>query len=83
MKFYGEENLPKSWALSFKRDYSKVALIACDASTGSFICNMIFFHDGGKITIATSAKATIAFYGYDPFEHGNSYDEQGRLIIGG
>lgn len=82
MKLYGEENPSKSWALSFKRECSDVILVACDASTGRIICNIIFFKKNGKITIATSAKKAIENNGYDPYEHGNKFDKEGRIIIG-
>lgn len=83
MKIYSEkEKVKKSWSLQFEQMENDVYVNAVDSITGEIIAHLMSFYEGGKISFTRSAKGNLERHGYDPHEHGNNFDGDGRLVIG-
>lgn len=85
MKIYKEEQEEKkSWSLRLCRDDDgNVYLNAVDSKNGSLAAHILYFADNGGVINCDAARETISENGYNPREHGNIWDEEGRIVIGG
>lgn len=81
MKFFKKAPPEKSWGLILQSYLEEKRLVAVDMSSGSFIGALLFFRETGEIERAVNAFETLEKYGYDPHEHDNKFDEEGRWII--
>lgn len=89
MKIYtpkNRENGRKSWSLRLMDGESdspiSAKLVAVDSEDGSWVADLIIFHEDGTIQLATSAKEAIECNGmYDADEHGNTFDSDECIVI--
>ena len=88
MKIYREEKMQvkKSWCLklcekSLRNGIRGVFLNAVDSETGQSISQLIDFQSDGKIETLRRSFDILGKMGYDPYEHNNSFDEDGRIVI--
>lgn len=81
MKIFEEGKKLKSWVLKMSEDSDEVELFAVDATTGSHIAYLVSFYREGRVKRVCGAFDQIQQEGYDPHEHGNTWDEDGRIII--
>lgn len=82
MKTYNEE-YKKSWRMAL-RDIVEgcCSVAAVDSQTGYFIAQLLLFTlDGTVFYMTSNAKQVLASCGYDPGEHGNTWTDDGRLVI--
>ena len=78
MKVYkGTGQTKKSWAIELTDDGR---INAVDAVTGKVIACLIVFEQG-VVRAIMRVNGAIEYDGYDPFEHGNKFDEEGRIVI--
>lgn len=71
----------KSWALAFDQGNAALFASAVDSVTGDKIAKLIGFYDDGTVGAVEDAKDTLSKAGYDPHEHGNVFDNKGRLLV--
>jgi len=84
MKIYNQKEAlnGKSWAIKLNNDsFGGVQLVAIDSLTGFTECVLIEMFENGKIRTADCAERALESGGYDPFEHNNSFDECGAIVI--
>jgi hypothetical protein len=83
MKIYQKKKSPKkSWALKLEEKYDgDVWLNAVDADTGEYIRPIIIFFPNGSIHPQHSIDYLLEKAGYDPYEHKNSFGEDGEIKI--
>ena len=82
--FKGTKKIEKHWVIRLVDDYStgiSVNLDAVDSVTGKTIACLIAFDDNGDVLVFEGARTAIHSEGYDASEHGNRWDNRGRLII--
>ncbi len=82
MKIYNETQ--KSWAIKLRgnlADERTCFLCAVDSQTGESLCPLIVFHKDGMIERLKNVEGILRNKGYDPQEHGNSFDVKGRIFI--
>lgn len=56
-----------------------VELAALDSDTGNTITTLIIFPKSGNPVLVEERKRILEIEGYDPNEHGNIWDNKGRL----
>ena len=82
MKIHNSKN-KKSWSIRLCEDtYFNAEVIACDSGTGKHICYLIGFVNDGSVILYKQTKSHLFENGYNPYEHGNKFDKEGRIIIG-
>jgi hypothetical protein len=82
MRVFKKKPISKSWELVLRQSLPNVAVLgAVDSHTALRVCDLIVFEEDGKVLTSTNAKQKLEMEGYDPFEHGNQFDDQGRLLI--
>lgn len=83
MKIFGSQNSIKSWSLSLKngKNVGVTKLVAVDSETGSRLCTVLTFTRNGDVKLKPGVKQALSEKGYDPNEHRNSYDWDGRLKV--
>ncbi len=79
MKFFNPQPTKKSWAITLNEKTNH--LEAVDSRKGTFIAQLIHFDKTGSIKISRNAASALITMGYDPEEHGNTFDNEGRIII--
>jgi hypothetical protein len=79
MKLF-EESKGKSWSVKLEKG-NENHLIAVDDITGQRIAYLITFKRNGVLLAQECAIKAFIAGGYDPYEHGNTFDEQGRIIV--
>lgn len=74
IKEHKEGKKKKSWYMNQDGDY----IMALDKETEKRICSLF-----SVITLSSTPKAKFLLEegGYDPYEHGHQFDEEGRIII--
>lgn len=81
MKVFNEKST-KSWVIGIEGDdhgYASVA--ALDGNTGEVIGYLITFQPDGGVETDSGAFDVLKAEGYDPFQYGNDFDGEGRLIV--
>ncbi len=79
MKFFKDSVNEKSWAINL---YEKEpCLEAVDARTGESIAVLLGFGEDGRIVQCKCAQFLLERRGYNPYEHGNTFDEDGCIEI--
>lgn len=82
MKVFKGKETQKSWALKlFPSYFGDASLDAVDSETGMVIVNLIRFERDGRVTRLQGVKAALKCDGYDPYEHGNSFNESDQIKI--
>ena len=82
MKIYEQESKEKSWSIQLKTSTEKVSnLFAVDSKTGEHIAVLLRFQNNGAIESLGNAESLIKEKGYNPDEHSNQWDKEGRLEI--
>ena len=82
MKVYKKQDVvKKNWSLRLSEYGEHVRLLAVDSKTGERLATLISFGTDGLAETFVHARRALLEQGYDPYEHGNNYDEYGRLII--
>lgn len=82
MKMYRKSERNKSWAIAMIADNPETVTVeAVDSVTGIWLATLIVFHSNGVVERDTSVYACLDGEGYDPFEHGNRFDDDGRIIV--
>lgn len=81
MKIYEEKEEKKSWSIKLEEENDEVSIDAVDSETGKSICSLIFFSLNGKITLIEGVKTILKEDGYDPYEHKNVFDQNGKIHI--
>jgi len=80
MKMYTEkQNAGKSWAITLRDDDGDIDVCAVDAYTGRTISHIIGFLPAGEVVIYEDVTEELREEGYDPHEHGNMFDDRGRI----
>ncbi len=79
MKFFNEKPTKKSWAINL--DPKERCLEAVDSETGRHIADLLVFLEKGLIRHCSYAKSCIKNEEYDPYEHGNTFDDDGRIEL--
>ena len=83
MKVFKEnQEVKKSWALKLIEDSGTVSLIAVDSIIGHELACFTVFHNNGDVIHAEDIQHALSSQGYDPFEHGNEFNDDGSLITG-
>ena len=86
MKIVKSNNLGcKSWGIKLYQideQDKNIYLNACDCDTEKFICGLIVFNYEGKVYPLSGAYHTLKDQGYNPHEHGNEFNKDGKIIIG-
>lgn len=73
MEIYKEKKIEKSWSIKLAVIDKISRLTAVDTTTGEYICDLIVL--GHVIGICPNVSTILEKKGYNPFEHGNEYDE--------
>lgn len=86
MKIYKEKKkeIKKSWSITLKPSqicHQCPAIKIIDTDTGEQIDDLIRFTDWGSITRVQGIKDILEKRGYDPHEHNNTWDDDGKIII--
>lgn len=84
MKLFEKNQTAKSWSLELKSNEvckDKLNLVAVDSNTGNHIAYVMDFYPNGRVHICDNFAKALIRAGYDPFEHNNSYDAFGKIII--
>ena len=82
MKIYREEKkVKKSWCLKLRESDLEVYIDAVDSETGEGIAGLITFLSDGRIKSMCRSYDLLRGLDYDPSEHNNVFDEDGRIII--
>ena len=83
MRLYKEkqQDVTKDWALRITKDDDGVRIDAVDEKTGNNVAFLISFYNDGVVSRHTSAKGAIEAEGYDPCQHNNTWDDEGRIVI--
>ena len=81
MKMYTEKEPSKSWALRMQQVEKFVCLQAVDATTGEILADILSFKANGTVHRYPDVSTALQNWGYDPYEHGNSFDENGYLTM--
>jgi len=81
MKIYKEEEREKSWALELINEENDIVLAAVDSDTGEYIGSIIRFFADGDITPSVNLYKAFIDKGYDPYEHGNKFNDEGSISI--
>jgi hypothetical protein len=78
-----KERKKQSWGIRFseKVNTANVYILAVDMETDEHICLIQTWSTNGEIFCDKGAKECLIEKGYDPFEHGNSFDEKGAIIV--
>lgn len=72
----------KHWVMRLEEEGDNcVNVSAVDRNTGAHIAVLISFFQKGTVEVCMDAKRELEVQGYDPREHGNEFDEEGRLCI--
>lgn len=81
--FEGNEAVKKSWSIKLinDEDFDEPFLVAVDSVTGKVIAYLINFSDNGEIVTVIDAHQDLYDNGYNPFEHGNKFDDSGRIRV--
>lgn len=79
--FKGETKENKSWSTIIDEDADDLILTAVDSYTGKRIADLIRFESCGRVYRCKSAKSALISDHYDPDQHLNHWDKEGRLII--
>ena len=77
---YKPKKVKKSWPLFL--DNKKGALTAVDSKTGEWVTTFVVFQENGDIFRVIDSLSAISHSGYDPYEYGNKFDNDGKIIIG-
>lgn len=81
MKTYNEE-YRKSWSIELQDFVDGFCTVAAvDSQTGYFIVELIRFAPDGTVYTPSKSEQILASCGYDPGEHGNTWTDDGRLVI--
>ena len=82
MKIYREEKeVKKSWCLKLRESDREVYIDAVDSETGEGIVRLITFLSNGRIKSMCRSCDLLRGLGYDPYEHNNSFDHNGSIVI--
>jgi len=82
MKIWESKKLTaKSWVIRLEQSGNESILVAIDAISGRIIANFIRWDSNGDIERMSCAENILITNGYDPYEHNNKYDDEGRWII--
>ncbi len=83
MKIFRPLNNEKSWSIKLidwsNPDQSRFRLLAVDSTTGKQIA-VILQTQEGKCIMCCKVREMLKNHDYDPNEHGNKWDTEGRLI---
>jgi len=77
MKLFKQKDTDKSWGLKLQDQ----DLIAVDMESEIFIAALLYFRKNGDIDRALNAFGKLKDAGYDPHEHDNDFDYEGRWVI--
>ena len=81
-KYNGPNEKPrKSWALELRSDGDHVFLCAVDAYTGEAVSRLVSFYASGRVLTYDGAEDEIKSNGYDPYEHSNTFNQYGSLLV--
>ncbi len=83
MRMYKKNNAPasKHWSIDLQESASgAVNLVTVDATTGELIGFLMTFKNGQAVRFE-DADIALESEDYDPKEHGNKFDDEGRLVI--
>ncbi len=81
MKKFTHEQPEKSWRIRLVQTVTdRVILAAVDAFSGNTVSHLIGF-DTGEVIVFTGAKESLDHEGYNPYEHNNKWDVDGKLMI--
>lgn len=82
MRMFSGKVGSKSWSVNVCSKCDEAIIIeAVDTYTGERVAELIRLGDG-KVIAYRCAKNALEARGYDPYEHGNSYDESGGIVLG-
>jgi len=81
MKLFTKVKPDKSWGLKLQDYCGDKSLIAVDMETEIFIATLVYFREEGDIDRALNAFGKLEDAGYDPHEHDNDFDDEGRWVI--
>ena len=84
MKIYSDEKMQvkKSWCLKLCESSDRdIYICAVDSETGKGITNLISFLSDGRIVRDFQSFDILGEMGYDPYEHNNSFDHNGSIVI--
>ncbi len=82
MKIYNKKKENnKSWSVILQENNGNIILSAVDSESGEWIAYLITFRADGTVVMEVGAHENFYDHEYDPFEHGNSFDEDGRIEI--
>jgi hypothetical protein len=76
-----KETISKSWSMDFEDDLGEVKIKAVDSITGIHLVYILIFSSSGKIYRSVNTLRRLKELGYNPYEHANSFDNEGRIII--
>lgn len=85
MKMYDAKGT-KVWGIALETDQMgyvipTVSVAAVDGSTGDTICYLMTFEPTGEVVTDSGAFDVLKDEGYDPYQHNNKFDEEGRIIV--
>ena len=82
MKVYNnKKEKRKSWALTLKQYGEDIVLEAVDSNTGERVASLLSFTIDGGINRDINVKDAMKKDNYDPYEHGNSFDKDGAIVV--
>lgn len=83
MKMFSREHQEnKHWCIMLEKSITaSVNLCAVNESTGEHITVLIVFDSRGEIGSCRHAEQDLKAGGYDPYEHYNQFDDEGRIVI--
>lgn len=82
MKFFEKETEAKHWVLGRRSYRNGNAIVrAVDGVSGYTITGLILFKSNGRVIRCSRAKKALEEHGYDPYEHNNKWDNDGRIIV--
>jgi len=80
--FEGKHKENKHWCIVLEKSvHTNVDLCAVDEHTGDHITILIVFSCNGEIKSCRAALHDLKRMGYNPYEHNNEFDDEGRIVI--
>lgn len=80
MEIYKEKH-KKSWAIKLISHDGEPSVCAVNSITGKEICKLIRFNNSGRIVSIITSRDIFVKEGYDPNEHGNTFKDNGQIIM--
>jgi hypothetical protein len=72
----------KSWSLKLVESPDNCTYLeAVNSETGQTAATLLVFHAEGKVKKVKNAYESLLEEEFDPFEHKNTFDENGALVI--